>query len=336
MLKLENLIVIGISHENLSLEEREIFMKTRPKNMIEKIFLEKKINSYINLSTCLRVEFYLELNGNMSIDEIRALFKVKNMYIKQGLAAVEYLFKVSCGFYSIIKGEDQILAQIKIAYSEALENAHSSKLMNIIFNKTIELGKKFRTESNIAHNALSLEAISLKFIKNKFSNLKEKNIFILGIGDLSQAILKLLLKEKLENIYITNRTFHTAEEIKNRFPSIKLFDYKEKYEGLSQADIIISATSAPHYVVEYQRFIPKIKKDKEYLFLDLAVPRDIDEKLAELENINIYNLDDIWAVYNKNSNHRENLLNEYSYLIEEQINKLQEKIEDSLKYCKEN
>ena len=88
--------------------------------------------------------------------------------------------------------------------------------------------------------------------------------------------------------------------------------------------------------MEYQRFIPKIKKDKEYLFLDLAVPRDIDEKLAELENINIYNLDDIWAVYNKNSNHRENLLNEYSYLIEEQINKLQEKIEDSLKYCKEN
>ena len=168
MLKLENLIVIGISHENLSLEEREIFMKTRPKNMIEKIFLEKKINSYINLSTCLRVEFYLELNGNMSIDEIRALFKVKNMYIKQGLAAVEYLFKVSCGFYSIIKGEDQILAQIKIAYSEALENAHSSKLMNIIFNKTIELGKKFRTESNIAHNALSLEAISLKFKREKY------------------------------------------------------------------------------------------------------------------------------------------------------------------------
>ena len=200
MLDLENIIVIGTSHENLSLLERENFMRTRPKYIIEKLYAEKKINAYINLSTCLRTEFYIELSSNIDINEIKKLFSV-DMIVKNGVEAIEYLFKVSCGFYSVIKGEDQILAQVKGAHAEALENKHSSKFLNIIFNKAIELGKKFRTKSMIAHNALSLEAISLKFIKSKFPNIEDKNIFILGIGELAQDILTLLTKEQLKNYF---------------------------------------------------------------------------------------------------------------------------------------
>ncbi|MDY5794867.1 MAG: glutamyl-tRNA reductase [Fusobacterium gastrosuis] len=333
MLNLESFLVIGVSHEHLSLEEREVFMKTRPKNIIENLFKENRIKSYINLSTCLRIEFYLELNEDIRITEIEKLFNIKNIYVKKSMEAVDYLFKLSCGFYSVIKGEDQILAQVKVAHSEALENNHSSKLVNIVFNKAIELGKKFRTVSNIAHNALSLEAISLRFIKSKFDDIKNKNIFILGIGDLSQDILKILVKEELKNIYITNRTYHTAEQIKDKFPSINLVDYKEKYKGLVKADIIISATSAPHYVVEYDKFVTDMDRNKEYLFLDLAVPRDVDERLIEHKNINICNLDDIWKVYNENTCNRDKLLEEYSYLIAEQKEKLLEKIESSLKYA---
>lgn len=333
MLNLEKFLVIGVSHEHLSLEEREVFMKTRPKNIIENLFKENRIKSYINLSTCLRIEFYLELNEDIRITEIEKLFNIKNIYVKKSMEAVDYLFKLSCGFYSVIKGEDQILAQVKVAHSEALENNHSSKLVNIVFNKAIELGKKFRTVSNIAHNALSLEAISLRFIKSKFDDIKNKNIFILGIGDLSQDILKILVKEELKNIYITNRTYHTAEQIKDKFPSINLVDYKEKYKGLVKADIIISATSAPHYVVEYEKFVTDMDRNREYLFLDLAVPRDVDERLIEHKNINICNLDDIWKVYNENTCNRDKLLEEYSYLIAEQKEKLLEKIESSLKYA---
>lgn len=333
MLNLEKFLVIGVSHEHLSLEEREVFMKTRPKNIIENLFKENRIKSYINLSTCLRIEFYLELNEDIRITEIEKLFNIKNIYVKKSMEAVDYLFKLSCGFYSVIKGEDQILAQVKVAHSEALENNHSSKLVNIVFNKAIELGKKFRTVSNIAHNALSLEAISLRFIKSQFDDIKNKNIFILGIGDLSQDILKILVKEELKNIYITNRTYHTAEQIKDKFPSINLVDYKEKYKGLVKADIIISATSAPHYVVEYEKFVTDMDRNKEYLFLDLAVPRDVDERLIEHKNINICNLDDIWKVYNENTCNRDKLLEEYSYLIAEQKEKLLEKIESSLKYA---
>ena len=321
MLDLENIIVIGVSHENLSLLERENFMRTRPKYIIEKLYTEKKIDAYINLSTCLRTEFYIELNSNINTDEIKNLFSV-NMIIKKGIEAIEYLFKVSCGFYSVIKGEDQILAQVKGAYSEALENEHSSKFLNIIFNKAVELGKKFRTKSMIAHNALSLEAIALKFIKSKFPSIEDKNIFILGIGELAQDILTLLTKEELKNIYITNRTYHKAEQIKKKFDIVNIVDYREKYKKMIEADVIISATSAPHIVVEYDKFIPKMKEDKDYLFIDLAVPRDVDERLTNFKNIEIYNLDDIWEVYHQNSMNRDKLLEDYSYLIDEQVEKL--------------
>ena len=321
MLDLENIIIIGVSHENLSLLERENFMKTRPKYIIEKLYTEKKINAYINLSTCLRTEFYIELNSNINAEEIKNLFSV-DMLIKKGIEAIEYLFKVSCGFYSVIKGEDQILAQVKSAYSEALENEHSSKFLNIIFNKAVELGKKFRTKSMIAHNALSLEAISLKFIKSKFPNIEDKNIFIIGIGELAQDILTLLTKEQLKNIYIANRTYHKAEQIKKKFDIVNIIDYKEKYDEMIKADVIISATSAPHIVVEYDKFVPQMKENKDYLFIDLAVPRDVDERLANFKNIEIYNLDDIWEVYHLNSMNRDKLLEDYSYLIDEQMEKL--------------
>jgi len=321
MLDLENIIVIGVSHENLSLLERENFMRTRPKYIIEKLYAGKKIDAYINLSTCLRTEFYIELNSNIDAEEIKNLFSV-DMIIKKGIEAIEYLFKVSCGFYSVIKGEDQILAQVKSAYSEALENEHSSKFLNIIFNKAVELGKKFRTKSMIAHNALSLEAISLKFIKSKFPNIEDKNIFILGIGELAQDILTLLTKEQLKNIYIANRTYHKAEQIKKKFDIVNIIDYKEKYDEMIKADVIISATSAPHIVVEYDKFVPKMKENKDYLFIDLAVPRDVDERLANFKNIKIYNLDDIWEVYHQNSMNRDKLLEDYSYLINEQMEKL--------------
>ena len=321
MLNLENIIVIGVSHENLSLLERENFMRTRPKYIIEKLYTDKKIDAYINLSTCLRTEFYIELNSNIDAEEIKDLFSV-DMIIKKGIEVIEYLFKVSCGFYSVIKGEDQILAQVKSAYSEALENEHSSKFLNIIFNKAVELGKKFRTKSMIAHNALSLEAISLKFIKSKFPNIEDKNIFILGIGELAQDILTLLTKEQLKNIYIANRTYHKAEQIKKKFDIVNIIDYKEKYDEMIKADVIISATSAPHIVVEYDKFVSKMKEDKEYLFIDLAVPRDVDERLTNFKNIKIYNLDDIWEVYHQNSMNRDKLLEDYSYLIDEQMEKL--------------
>lgn len=327
IMDINSFAVIGISHLEYDTEKRERFISKKPETFINDLKEMGIIKGYVSLITCLRIEFYLDFGDN-SIDtfieseKFNKFFQGENIFIKKGYEAVEYLFKVGCGFYSVIKGEDQILAQIKKGYQDSLEKNISSKFLNVIFNKGIELGKKFRTESQISHNALSLEAISLKFIKDEIESIKDKKVLILGIGDLAQSILHLLVKEDVKNITITNRTYHKALEIKNIYEDVSVIGFDKKNQAVANSDIIISATSAPHLVLKRDELENYLDKDKRYVFLDLAVPRDIDERLQELDKVCLFNLDDVWSVYNKNVKNREDILNRFEYMIYEQIENL--------------
>lgn len=320
---IDDVVVFGISHEELTTAEREAFIKETPQKIINSLFENREIRGYVNLSTCLRVEFYIELSRGYTIEKLLDNFTLKKgIFLKRGEEAVEHLFRVSCGFLSVIKGEDQILAQIKNAYSSSLENKRTSKILNSVFNKTIELGKKFRTKSRITHNALSLEAISLKFIKNSVKNLTDKKIFILGTGDLAQAILTILVKEKVKKIIITNRTHHKALEIKNIFKGVEVVSFNDKLKYISDSDIIISVTSAPHLVLKEKDIVSLLTENKKYIFLDLAVPRDIEETIGKKENVSLFNLDDIWNVYNEHLVTRSTLIEDYGFLVDEQMKNL--------------
>ncbi|MGL5460242.1 MAG: glutamyl-tRNA reductase [Cetobacterium sp.] len=311
-------MVFGISHKNLDLCQRENFIQNDPTSVVERLFKEKKIVGYVNLSTCLRVEYYLDLDKNYSVADFQKEIGLRDIFIKQGHDAVNYLFRVTCGFESVIKGEDQILAQIKKAQLTSMENKISSSNINVIFNKAIELGKKFRNKSKICHNALSLEAISLKFIKNRVSELKDKKILILGVGDLARDIMELITKEEYKSLTITNRSYHKALEVSNIY-NADVISFENKLEEVAKSDVIISATSAPHAIIKKEEILPLLNKNKEYVFLDLAVPRDIEEELNELKNINLYNIDDVWGVYYENLENRENLLTKYEYMLGEQM-----------------
>ncbi|WP_418964751.1 glutamyl-tRNA reductase [Cetobacterium sp.] len=314
----KHFIVFGITHKNLDLCQRENFIQNDPTSVVERLFKEKKVVGYVNLSTCLRVEYYLHLDKDYSVADFQKEIGLKDIFIKQGHDAVNYLFRVTCGFESVIKGEDQILAQIKKAQLTSMENKISSSNINVIFNKAIELGKKFRNKSKICHNALSLEAISLKFIKNRVSQLKDKKILILGVGDLARDIMELITKEEYKSLTITNRSYHKALEVSNIY-NANVISFENKLEEVAKSDVIISATSAPHAIIKKNEILPLLDKEKEYVFLDLAVPRDIEEELNELKNINLYNIDDVWGVYYENLENRENLLTKYEYMLGEQM-----------------
>lgn len=314
----KNFIVFGITHKDLDLCQRENFIQNDPTSLVELLFKGKKVVGYVNLSTCLRVEYYLHLDKNYSLEEFKMDIGRDDIFIKQGHEAVNYLFRVTCGFESVIKGEDQILAQIKKAQLTSMENKTSSSNINVIFNKAIELGKKFRNKSKICHNALSLEAISLKFIKNKVANLKDKKILILGVGDLARDIMELIAKEEYDSLTITNRSYHKALEASNIY-NADVISFENKLEEVAKSDIIISATSAPHAIIKKEEIQPLLNQNKDYIFLDLAVPRDIEDELNNFENINLYNIDDVWGVYYENLENRENLLNKYEYMLSEQM-----------------
>ncbi|MDP0493618.1 MAG: glutamyl-tRNA reductase [Fusobacterium sp. JB021] len=320
MMNLKNIFVIGLSYNELDMVQRERFVLNNPEQIIEKLKKENKIIGYIKLFTCLRVEFYLEIKNIESIDEIIKQWGYDDkIYIYKGIEAVEYIFKISCGYYSVIKGEDQILSQIKKSYLSFLENKKTSKILNVIFNKAIEIGKRFRTKTKISHNALSLEALAYKVIKKYVKNIENKNILILGIGDLAKSILYVLVKQNIKDITITNRTKHKALEMKETF-NVNVIDFEDKDKEVAKADIIISVTSAPHLVLKKKNIEKYLQKNKEYIFLDLAVPRDIEESIEEIEGITLINIDYVWSIYNINVKKRNEILENYEYLIKKQIN----------------
>lgn len=321
-MQLDNFYILGVTHENLTLEEREAFIKDKPKKILETLMESDIIKGYVLLETCLRVEIYMETTN---IEMVKEKFKMGKLFVqKKGLEAVKYLFDVVCGFNSVIKGEDSILSQVKNSFFKALEEKHTTKTLNVIFNKTIEVGKKFRHKSQVSKNALSLEAVALKFIKSHFDNLVEKRIFIVGTGELAISVLNIFTRNNINNITMTNRSRKRVLELKEKY-KIEVVDFDKRYLQLETSDIIISATSAPHAIF-LEKEIKKLNLNNDKIFLDLAVPRDIESNIGDYSNINLYNLDDLWDVVRKNEENREKLLQEYKYILDEQI-------ENLLKYC---
>lgn len=318
----------------MPLEERENFVRSKYKEILEEYLQKGLIKGYIATETCLRVEMYLEITEKLDIEELRSRFNAKSTLECRGKEAIKYLFEVICGLDSVIKGEDQVLAQIKKSYLAHLENKKTSSFLNIIFNSAIEVGKKFRAESKITEKNLSLDSISVKFIKNKFGELDGKRIFVIGVGDLSQSILAILHKYDNCNLIMTNRSNRKSIELKKVFNNVETAEFKEKYDVVEKSDIVISATSAPHLILEKDKMGKILSDGKKRFFLDLAVPRDIETSIGEASNTMLYHLDDIWEEYNKNVKKRDEVVDKFYYIIDKQYKETIEKLLKREKYLK--
>jgi len=314
------------------LEEREKFVKEGYRHILGEYLEKRVIKGYVAIETCLRVELYLDVSREFEIERLKREFRVEKMKDYEGTEAVHYLLRVICGLDSIIKGEDQILVQLKKAYFEALDKETTSSFLNIIFNQAIETGKRFRAESRINEKNISLDSIAVKFIKTKFESLEDKKVFVIGVGDLSQSILALLHKMNNCHLTMTNRSLKKSIELQKVFPDVQTAEFSEKYNIIKNMDIVISATSAPHLIIEKAKIEDILNDGKKRFFLDLAVPRDIEISIGEFENVSLYHLEDIWDEYNKNVEKRDEIVEKYFYIIEEQLKKIAEKLEKRRKY----
>lgn len=328
----KNFYILSFSYKNLSLEEREKFVKEGYRHILGEYLEKRVIKGYVAVETCLRVELYLDVSREFEIERLKRDFRVEKTKDYEGTEAVHYLLRVICGLDSIIKGEDQILVQLKKAYFEALDKETTSSFLNIIFNQAIETGKRFRAESRINEKNISLDSIAVKFIKTKFESLEDKKVFVIGVGDLSQSILALLHKMNNCHLTMTNRSLKKSIELQKVFPDVQTAEFSEKYNIIKNMDIVISATSAPHLIIEKAKIQDILNDGKKRFFLDLAVPRDIEISIGEFENVSLYHLEDIWDEYNKNVEKRDEIVEKYFYIIEEQLKKIAEKLEKRRKY----
>lgn len=333
--------VIGVNHKNCPAPVRERVTFTQSK-LLEglKNLKDQGIQEVVILSTCNRSEIYIEdpeiKDAIQKVVDFYKAYAIRSqeekhrpleyegnledyLFTEEGEMAIRHLFRVAVGLDSIVLGEDQILGQVKKAYSDAMEQGASGKVLNKIFREAISLGKKVKHEVKISEHPLSISHIAIKFLKQKQGTLKGKKGLMIGLGQMNELTVKYLIEEELEGIYVTNRSHGKVITFSEIYPEIIPIDYEKRYEILSDMDFVISATASPHTILTYEE-MPKLHKPLD--IMDIAMPRDIDARIDELPMASVYHVDHLKKISEENSAMRVLLAEKAEGYIDEAMEKL--------------
>ncbi len=311
--------LIGMSHKTAQVEMRETF-SLKEDDIPE--FLEKlqsgEIQEAVCVSTCNRVEVYFASNDiQQSVESVIKLLEdfssvtrekfEDNIYKKYSKDAVHHLLTVSSSLDSMVVGENEILGQVKDAYRKSSDEKSAGQILNRLFHQAFKTAKRVRTETEISKNPLSVAYIATELAKSIFEDISKRKALLIGAGEMGELILKYLTKYNIEEIIIANRSFQNAEriatEINREAHIITLDDVKEK---AGEVDIIISSVGAPDYIFspETAKGFIKKRKNQPLFMIDIAVPRSIDPDTGNLNNIFLYNIDDLKSIADENLKNR--------------------------------
>ncbi|MDU2111443.1 MAG: glutamyl-tRNA reductase, partial [Clostridiales bacterium] len=296
------------------------------------ILLDSEIDEIVILSTCNRSEIYISgENIQQKVDEVANFYKdyfgVKDieqyLFKKTNLEAIQHLFDVTAGLDSLVVGEDQILGQVKDAHEFCMKLGATKKVFNKLFRDAVTTSKEIKTITKISQQPLSISYIGVKLLKEKMGTLEGKNALIVGLGKMNLLTLNHLEEENVKNIYIANRNIEKTKEIENKFDNIIPIEYSDRHKIIQEKsiDIVISATSSPHLVIKYDD-MPKL--DKKIYIMDIALPRDIDTKLKELNYVELYDIDDLKEIHDKNDIKRNELAQKAQEIIKIKIDEFTE------------
>lgn len=322
------LIVLGINHktapveirEKLSLGAKEVISANR--SLRDAISLSE----CLILSTCNRVEIYV-VAGNDCVGGIKQfLSKLRNieinefekrLYIYEDSDAVKHLFRVASGLDSMVIGEMEILGQVKTAYLDACESKTLGKLLNRLFQKTFNTAKKIRTETLITRGSVSVSSVAVRLSEKILGRLHDKKVLVVGAGTIGEQLLRYLKKNGVKIIMVANRTFEKALALADRFGATAI-RFEDFGHDLIDADIVISSTGSPHAIIrkdDILHIMPK-RHQRPLFLIDLAVPRDIEAEVNNIDNVYLYDIDDLQKIVEGNLALRKNELDSCNKIIE--------------------
>lgn len=313
-----NFLILGLNHKSAPLQIREK-VSFRPADIFNGLrFLQgyPYIKESLILSTCNRVELYAlsenKEEGLKSLKEFLYIYhELKRLsldeyfYVYENQEAIRHLFRVVSSLDSMMVGENQILYQVKQAYLSAQNCGSTGKFLSSIFQETLRVGKRIRTETNISKGVVSISSAAVELAKKILKDLSGKKILIIGAGKIGELTTKALADRGIELILVANRTYEKAIKLAKVFQG-KAIQFSEINKILCEVDIVISSTSAPHYILRKKDIIPIINKRKDkFLFLiDLGVPRNIEQSISEIDNVYLYNIDDLHKISETNLQER--------------------------------
>ncbi|MBN2401941.1 MAG: glutamyl-tRNA reductase [Spirochaetes bacterium] len=337
--KIPDIGLIGISHKTAPIHIREKFSLDDSK--LSKVIERAEsigIEEIVCISTCNRVEIYftsvnmdhsaeglIKTLGEISSSSITKLENI--LYKKFSKDAVIHLLTVASSLDSMVLGENEILSQVKDAYRNSAIINKTGTILNKLFHQAFRTAKLVRTETAIAKNPLSIAFIAVELANNIFKGLSKRKALLIGAGEMGELILKYLTKYKINDITIANRSFHNAQSIIDRLNIkanvITLDDIENQAE---KTDIIIASSASIEYIItkETAKHILKQKNNNPLFIIDIAVPRNIDPAAGKLENIYLYNIDNLKNIADENLKSRLNELKAAESLIESDAEKFYE------------
>lgn len=307
---------LGVDHKKLSVSglEANYLAPSDASNFIQQVSgVDTPLSELVVLLTCNRIELYFSSeNLNEGSDYLlNALYQFSSSksswspHVFQRLYdihAMTHLFSVASGVESMIFGENEILTQIKNAYEQSRCLNRTGAMLNKVFQSAIYTGKRVRTETPISHGAYSMSSIAIDMVRNIFPNYHDLKIGIIGSGTIANRILKKLSSLEQEKIYLTNRTQKNALNLYRKFSTIQLFPYEKKESYIHHLDVVISAVSAPQFVIGNTDVV--FKESCLKLLIDLGVPRNIHPNIAKLYPVTLKTVDDIRNIANKTTSFR--------------------------------
>ncbi len=304
------IVVIGLSHHSspVTVRERFAFAETVIPDALQKIRSAGIAEEAVILSTCNRVEIYVSTNLK-DRDASTALqnFLIEHhnyrdplngeIYALSEPKSLEHLFKVASGLDSMVLGETEILGQLKKAYDLALQHKHTGSRLNKAFQKAFNVAKHIRTDTNIQRGSVSVGSVAVELAEKIFTSLSDRQVMVIGAGETSEKTARALLSRGAHSIIVSNRSHERAVALAAELQG-RAVHFDEWANEFSKIDIVISSTAAPHYVLDRAKLEPmmKLRKNRSLLLIDIAVPRDIEPEVNFLDNVYLYNIDDLQAI----------------------------------------
>jgi glutamyl-tRNA reductase len=328
------LFAVGLSHRTAPVELRECvdFARGGVDAAIAALRARAIGAESVVVSTCNRAEIYAAGDDDGTADAIARFFSdyhgvphaqmADHLYVRRGADAARHLFRVSAGLDSLVVGEPQILGQVKAAYSTATGLQATGALTNRLFHSAFNVGKRVRSETGLGEGAVSVSYAAIALAKKIFGELKGLNVLILGAGEMAELTGVHLKAQEVRQITIASRTLATAEGLAQQLGG-RAVPWASLDDALGAADIAITATGAVEPVLTRARVdqVMRPRRQRPLFVIDIALPRDVETAVGDLDQVFLYNIDDLQTIVKENLARRSAELARAEAIVEEEVAK---------------
>jgi glutamyl-tRNA reductase len=330
---MSELLALGISHNTapVALRERLALTDKAGRRFLQDLVARDEIDEAVAISTCNRTEIYLvtpdpvraeaELLGRLaSRGEIRPTELASVVYSPRNCDAARQLYRVTAGLDSMIVGEAEVQGQVKRAYEAALEAGTTGPMTNRLFGAALQAGKRVRSETGIGRERVSVSTVAVDLARDVVGDLAARSVVIIGAGETAELTAQALASQGVRTVFVANRHADRARSLAERFDG-EVGSLDSLPTRLEEADIVVASTSSPHPIVEADELevVMRTRAGRPLVFIDIAVPRDIDHACGALDGVRVYDMDDLQAVVTRNLRVRDAERTKAEAVVEEEI-----------------